>query len=355
VYKLIKFILFKINPESAHKITFGFLHFIFLIPFVKLAFKKLFIINDKSLCKNVFGVKFKNPVGLAAGFDKDAKHIEVLDALGFGFIEIGTITPKSQPGNDKPRLFRLPLDHALINRMGFNNDGVDVVYKRLKSIKNKSIVIGANIGKNKLTPNESAVNDYIICFEKLFDVVDYFVVNVSSPNTPGLRSLQEKEPLKNILLQLQKINSTKENQKPILLKIAPDLTYQQLDDIIEIVTESKIAGIVATNTTTYRDGLKTNNEIINSIGVGGLSGLPLKDRSTDIVRYLNEIGNNKFVIIGVGGIHSEQDAIDKISAGAELVQLYTGFVYNGPSLIKKINKQLIKYKNANRDIDSRLL
>ena len=238
----------------------------------------------KNTSTNVFGIQFKNPVGLAAGFDKDAKYIEILDVLGFGFIEIGTITPKPQTGNDKPRLFRLPTDKALINRMGFNNDGVDKVYERLRKVRGKGIIVGANIGKNKITPNEMAVDDYIICFEKLFDVVDYFVVNVSSPNTPGLRSLQEKEPLKNILTQLQERNISKINPKPILLKISPDLTDNQLDDVVDIVIETKIAGVVATNTTICRDNLKTNT---NDIGLGGLSGKPLKEKSTHIIRYIH--------------------------------------------------------------------
>ena len=331
MYSLIRNILFKINPESAHKLTFKILYLIFLIPFVKYFVKRSTNVKNKSI--NVFGIQFKNPVGLAAGFDKDAKYIELLDALGFGFIEIGTITPKPQIGNDKPRLFRLVLDQAIINRMGFNNDGVDIVYKRLKKIRNKKIIIGANIGKNKITPNEIAVNDYIICFEKLFDVVDYFVINVSSPNTPGLRSLQEKEPLKNILTKLQEINISKINPKPILLKISPDLTNEQLDDIVDIVIETKIAGIVATNTTICRDNLKTNT---SDIGLGGLSGNPLKSKSTQIIQYIHNKSNGSFPIIGVGGIHSENDAIDKLDAGAKLIQLYTGFIYEGPSLIKRI-------------------
>ena len=286
--------------------------------------------------REVFGLKFKNPVGLAAGFDKDAKMFSELSDLGFGFIEIGTLTPKPQDGNPKKRLFRLKEDSAIINRMGFNNGGVDAAVERLKN--NKNVLIGGNIGKNKITANEDAVNDYIICFEKLFPVVDYFVVNVSSPNTPNLRALQEKEPLTKLLSELQKRNAEKEKQKPILLKIAPDLTDEQLLDIIDIVNETKIAGVIATNTTLSREGLVSSNKD----ETGGLSGKPLTKRSTEVIRFLSEKSGKAFPIIGVGGIHSAEDAIEKFDAGASLVQLYTGFIYEGPQLIHDINKKLLE-------------
>jgi len=284
----------------------------------------------------LLGLKFKNPVGLAAGFDKNAKMFDELSNFGFGYVEIGTVTPKPQEGNPKKRIFRLIQDSAIINRMGFNNDGVEEVVKRLKN-KKTDILIGGNIGKNKITPNDKAVDDYVICFEALFDVVDYFVVNVSSPNTPNLRDLQEKEPLTNLLNRLQDENNLKSQRKPILLKIAPDLTDSQLLDIIEIVNVTKIDGVIATNTTISREGLQSydKNE------TGGLSGKPLSKRSTEVIRFLAERSNKAFPIIGVGGIHSTQDALDKIEAGADLIQLYTGFIYEGPGLVKKINKALI--------------
>jgi len=281
---------------------------------------------------------------LAAGFDKNGEYVEPLSNLGFGFIEVGTVTPMPQPGNDKPRMFRLPNDEALINRMGFNNKGVDVMAERLRLLKDKhpDIVVGGNIGKNKATPNEDAVSDYIKCFDRLFDVVDYFVVNVSSPNTPGLRELQEKEPLKNILNTLQQRNHKNNISRPILLKIAPDLTDAQLDDIIEIVAETKIAGIIATNTTISRENLATEQVLAGE--TGGLSGKPVKGRSTEVIRYLSEKSNKAFPIIGVGGIHSAKDAQEKLDAGASLVQLYTGFIYEGPGLIKNICKSLVNVK-----------
>jgi dihydroorotate dehydrogenase len=285
------------------------------------------------------GLKFKNPIGLAAGFDKNATMVEDLAEFGFGFIEIGTVTPLPQPGNEKPRMFRLPSDDALINRMGFNNQGVDVAADRLKRINKKGLIIGGNIGKNKNTPNADAVNDYIKCFDRLFDVVDYFVVNVSSPNTPGLRELQEKEPLKSILNTLQQRNRKNDISRPILLKIAPDLTNSQLDDIIEIVKETKIAGVIATNTTLSREGLSAPESLKNESG--GLSGKPLSKRSTEVISYLSRQSDKSFVIIGVGGIHSPEDALEKIKAGASLIQIYTGFVYEGPGLIKRILKRLL--------------
>jgi len=290
--------------------------------------------------REVFGIKFSNPVGLAAGFDKEAQFVDEFASLGFGFIEIGTITPKGQPGNPKPRLFRLKEDEALINRMGFNNEGVDMAVNRLKKRKSK-VIVGGNIGKNKLTPNEEAFRDYEISFEALFEHVDYFAVNVSSPNTPNLRELQEKEPLKQLLMRLIERNKSKKQPKPILLKIAPDLTDEQLQDIIDIVEELNLAGVIATNTTISREGLSIDQSLLEKIGDGGLSGKPLKDRSTEVIRYLHDHSTSKFPIIGVGGINAPEDALEKIRAGASLIQLYTGFIYQGPSLIKKINKQLV--------------
>jgi dihydroorotate dehydrogenase len=289
--------------------------------------------------REVFGLKFKNPVGLAAGFDKDAKCYKELSNFGFGFIEIGTLTPVGQEGNPKKRLFRLKEDSSIINRMGFNNGGVQEAVERLK--KNKSVLIGGNIGKNKLTPNENATQDYEICFEALFDYVDYFVVNVSSPNTPNLRELQDKKPLTELLQTLQNKNLAKPKQKPILLKIAPDLTDSQLFDIIDIVNETKIAGVIATNTTLSREGLQSKNKS----EMGGLSGKPLTNRSTEVIRFLSEKSNKAFPIIGVGGIHSAEDALEKLEAGASLIQLYTGFIYEGPSLVTKINKEILKRKS----------
>lgn len=297
--------------------------------------RKHYQVEDPRLEREVFGLKFKNPVGLAAGFDKDAKLYKELSNLGFGFVEIGTLTPKPQPGNEKQRLFRLKEDQAIINRMGFNNEGVQAAVERLKS--NPGVLIGGNIGKNKVTPNEKAGEDYKICFEALYEYVDYFVVNVSSPNTPNLRELQDKAPLTELLNSLQQLNSAKPKQKPILLKIAPDLTEAQLLDIIEIVQTTGIAGLIATNTTISRERLQSSHKD----EMGGLSGKPLKDRSTEVIRFLSEKSGNAFPIIGVGGIHSADDAVEKLKAGASLVQLYTGFIYEGPGLIKEINKKIL--------------
>jgi dihydroorotate dehydrogenase len=339
MYKLVKPLFFSMEPETAHYTVTNGLKSFLKVWGAKKVLKAAFSTSDPALEKEVFGLKFKNPVGLAAGFDKNAEYIHEMAALGFGFIEIGTVTPRPQPGNDKPRMFRLTKDEALINRMGFNNQGVDVAALRLKYfVDRQGLIIGGNIGKNKTTPNEDAVNDYIICFDKLFDVVDYFVVNVSSPNTPGLRDLQEKEPLKHILNTLQKRNEGYEKPKPILLKIAPDLTDSQLDDIIEIVIDTKIAGVIATNTTISREGLKSESVLLKESG--GLSGKPLAVRSTEVIRYLSEKSGKAFPIIGVGGIHSSADALSKIQAGASLVQLYTGMIYEGPQLIKAICKRL---------------
>jgi dihydroorotate dehydrogenase len=344
MYKaLIRPILFTIDPEKIHYFTFSIIRFLNKIGFGVL-FRMCYQIKDPKLDRQVFGLKFPNPVGLAAGFDKDATLYRELSNFGFGFIEIGTVTPKPQSGNPKKRLFRLKEDSALINRMGFNNRGVIDVVEQLKknnafkkSVEDR-VLIGGNIGKNKTTPNEDAVNDYVICFEALFDYVDYFVVNVSSPNTPNLRALQDKEPLTKLLKVLKANNSKRPQPKPILLKIAPDLTDEQLRDIIDIVAVTKIDGVIATNTTISREGLnsKSRDE------AGGMSGKPLEKRSTEVIRFLSTESNNAFPIIGVGGIHSAQDALEKIEAGASLIQLYTGFIYEGPKLIKDINKALLK-------------
>ncbi|GEM64309.1 dihydroorotate dehydrogenase (quinone) [Sphingobacterium faecium NBRC 15299] len=327
------------DPESAHHTVTGGLKMFSKIWGAKKLLSNLYTYENPNLAREVFGLKFKNPVGLAAGFDKNAEYITDMANFGFGFIEIGTVTPKPQPGNDQPRMFRLIPDKALINRMGFNNQGADVAANRLKHLSvedRKGLLIGGNIGKNKLTPNEQAVDDYIYCFNSLFDYVDYFVVNVSSPNTPGLRDLQEKEPLKHILNTLQNLNEKRENKKPILLKIAPDLTDSQLDDIVEIVQETGIAGVIATNTTISRAGLRSDANLVKEMG--GVSGAPLTKRSTEVIRYLSNKSNRSFPIIGVGGIHSAADAIEKMDAGASLVQIYTGFIYEGPSLISDICK-----------------
>tara|TARA_B100000767_G_scaffold67565_1_gene64060 strand:+ start:1828 stop:2856 length:1029 start_codon:yes stop_codon:yes gene_type:complete len=340
MYKIVRFFLFLFNPEFIHHVIFKIIKIVAMIPGAMWLWRVIFKVNEVGLEREVFGLKFDNPVGLAAGFDKDAKIFDELASFGFGFVEIGTVTPLSQNGNPKPRLFRLNDDSALINRMGFNNQGIEAVVARLRR-KKSDIIIGGNIGKNKHTLNKDAVNDYAICFEKLFSYVDYFAVNVSSPNTPGLRDLQEKTPLTSLLNTLQDINNKKDKRKPILLKIAPDLTNEQLDDIIDIVADTKIDGVIATNTTIDRSGLKTAENHVQAIGNGGLSGKPLGLRSTQVIKYLADKSNKAFPIIGVGGIHSPEDAIEKLNAGATLLQLYTGFIYEGPALIKKINKAVI--------------
>ncbi len=339
MYKLlIRPLLFWFDPEKVHHFTFSCIRFLSRIPGFSRLVKMIYAVEDKRLETEVFGLKFKNPVGLAAGFDKDARLYKELSQFGFGFIEIGTLTPKPQQGNPKKRLFRLRADSAIINRMGFNNDGVRAAANRLRD--NKNVLIGGNIGKNKDTPNEQAVSDYEICFDALYDVVDYFVVNVSSPNTPNLRALQDKEPLTQLLQILQNKNNTKPKPKPILLKIAPDLTNDQLLDIIDIVQTTKIAGVIATNTTLAREGLQSEHQT----QTGGLSGKPLTQRATEVIRFLSDKSNKAFPIIGVGGIHTAQDAIEKLEAGASLVQLYTGFIYEGPALIKAINKAILRQK-----------
>lgn len=336
MYKfLIRPLLFLFDPEEVHHFTFSLLKFIQKFPFVPALFRQTYAVKNPALEREVFGIKFPNPVGLAAGFDKDAKLYKELANLGFGFIEIGTVTPKPQPGNEKKRLFRLKKDAAIINRMGFNNKGAWEAAKRLR--KNKKILIGGNIGKNKMTPNEQATHDYEICFEALYSVVDYFVVNVSSPNTPNLRELQDKKPLMELLQTLQERNLKKPEPRPILLKIAPDLTDDQLWDIIEIVQTTQIAGVIATNTTISRENLKSENQK----ETGGLSGKPLAKRSTEVIRFLSEKSGKSFPIIGVGGIHSPEDALEKLEAGASLIQIYTGFIYEGPGLIRRINRAIL--------------
>ena len=337
MYKsIIRPLLFSFEPEKAHHITFWWMKMICKIPLAKNILRSIYQIENEKLSKEVFGVKFPNPVGLAAGLDKNALLIDEWENLGLGFVEIGTVTPLAQPGNEQPRLFRLPEDKAIINRMGFNNDGMEVIAERLKNRKS-NLIIGGNIGKNKITPNENAVDDYIKCFNCLYEYVDYFVVNVSSPNTPGLRALQEKEPLMNIMNQLQQLNSTKTKRKPLLLKIAPDLTDDQLDDIVGIAITAKLDGLIATNTTISRENLKH----VNAKETGGLSGAPLKNRSTDVVKYLHQQLQNKVSIIASGGVMSAQDAMDKLNAGASLVQVYTGFIYDGPTLVKAINQKIV--------------
>ena len=332
---VIRKFLFQYDPEQIHHKTFSMIKGIMKVPLVPQITRSLFVVKSQQLEKELFGIRFKNPVGLAAGFDKNALLFDEFGNYGFGFVEIGTVTPKPQEGNPKKRLFRLKEDQAIINRMGFNNDGVKVIAERLRK-RSSDVVIGGNIGKNKVTPNENALDDYMICFQELFDVVDYFVVNVSSPNTPNLRELQDKEPLTQLLTSLQEANEKKPLPKPILLKIAPDLNDDQLLDIIDIVKSSNIAGVIATNTTISREGLNSENKT----ETGGLSGKPVKQRSTEVIRFLAEKSNKSFPIIGVGGIHSYEDAKEKLDAGADLIQLYTGFIYEGPGLVKEINQRL---------------
>ena len=343
MYKFIRNILFLFPTESVHYFSMNMLRSLGHISlFRKLITRWCEPLNEKE--RKVFGLVFKNPVGLGAGFDKNARYLSELKTLGFGFVEVGTVTPKPQAGNDKPRLFRLPKDKALVNRMGFNNDGVKVIAERLREWKiraknippSERIIVGGNIGKNKATPNEDAWKDYEICFTELFDCVDYFVVNVSSPNTPGLRELQEKDSLRKILSHLQIINKANSDPKPILLKIAPDLEKEQIDDVIDLALEINLDGLVATNTTISREGLITNPSKVKAIGNGGLSGLPVKERSTEIVRYITEQTKGAIPIIASGGIFTAKDANEKLNAGASLVQVWTGFIYEGPGIVKKI-------------------
>ena len=344
MYPLLRRLLFTLDAERAHYTAMNALTF---IPGAKAVAKALYSFDDASLRKNVFGFSFQNPVGLGAGFDKNAVYLEALSALGFGFVEVGTVTPLAQPGNEKPRLFRLPKDKALINRMGFNNDGVAAVKKRLQAWKNyqppttnHQLIVGCNIGKNKVTANEEAWKDYVTCFTKLHDSADYFVVNVSSPNTPGLRALQDKDALHKILSELQVINYGLQQKKPLLLKIAPDLTLSQLDDIVSLISETKLDGIVATNTTISREGLVTSPQTVTDMGAGGLSGKPLRNKSTEVVAYLAKHLTDNTPIIASGGIFTGEDAKEKLSAGAALIQVWTGFIYEGPGIVKKICRQL---------------
>ena len=340
MYKLfIRPFLFLLPAEMAHHTTFFLLKAVCKIPFVKNLLRANYQINHPKLRQELFGLIFSNPVGLAAGLDKNGIAIDELSSLGFGFIEIGTVTPLPQDGNPTPRLFRLPNDKALINRMGFNNDGMKVIAARIKK-RNSRIILGGNIGKNKLTPNENAVDDYKKCFYELYDEVDYFVVNVSSPNTPGLRALQEKEPLMKILIELQQVNASMRKRKPLLLKIAPDLTNEQLNDIAEIVKETKLDGLIISNTTIDRNNLTYTEAELQSIGAGGLSGKPVFNKSNEVLKYL--AAKVTVPIIASGGIMSPEDALHKIELGASLVQIYTGFVYEGPQLVKQINKKLIE-------------
>lgn len=342
MYKsLIRPLLFSIDPEVIHHRVFGLLRMAGKLPGARSLIGSVFCYEHKTLERTVFGIHFPNPVGLAAGLDKDAKVIDELAALGFGFIEIGTLTPKAQPGNDKPRLFRLPADKALINRMGFNNEGVAAAVERLKKRKSK-VIVGGNIGKNKVTPNEDALQDYINCFHALDPYVDYFVINVSSPNTPGLRELQEKEPLEKLLSTIKSLSRKSAKPKPVLLKIAPDLTWHQLDDVVEILLLTKTDGVIATNTTVSRADLRTDAAEIQRIGSGGLSGAPLRQRSTEVIRYLRGKLGDAYPIVAVGGIMSPEDALEKLRAGANLIQLYTGFIYEGPGLIRRINEAILK-------------
>ncbi len=342
MYHLLKPLIFLLDPEKAHRATMALLDAACAVPPVHFIMQRMFCSGDEALSTNVMGLRFANPVGLAAGFDKDGKHISSLASLGFGFIEVGTVTPIAQEGNPKPRLFRLPADKALINRMGFNNEGLDALVRRLKKWRERNtdtkLIIGGNIGKNKLTPNENAEQDYLTCFGALFPWVDYFVVNVSSPNTPGLRELQEKEPLTKLLLLLQEKNRSTGKPKPVLLKIAPDLTDTQLDEIADIVRSTEIAGVIATNTTVSRNNLSTPPGITDSIGAGGLSGSPLRERSTQVIRRLREKLGTHAAIIGVGGVEDASSAREKLDAGANLVQVYSGLVYQGPAMVKNILK-----------------
>ena len=338
--KLLKPILFCIDPERVHEITFFFINLIFKIPFVSSLISKIYSLKNPILETEVFGIKFPNPIGLAAGFDKNAKLYNEFSNFGFGFIEIGTVTPLPQEGNPKKRLFRLVSDEAIINRMGFNNIGLEEVIKRLKY--NKGVIVGGNIGKNKITDFNNSIKDYLICFEKLYPYVHYFAVNVSSPNTEKLRDLQQKDLLKNLLEAIQKKNKSYSFPKPVLLKIGPDLSQDQLIDVIEVIAETSLDGIIATNTTLSRDNLTSSKDLVNQ--KGGLSGKPISKKSTNIIKFLHQKSNGSIPIIGVGGIMNPDDAIEKIKAGATLIQLYSGFVYSGPSIVKKINNAIIDYR-----------
>ncbi len=338
MYSLLRPLLFQLSPEKAHHLTFSLLE---LPGATALSGGAA---PPKEAAVEVMGLRFPGPVGLAAGMDKDAAHVNALARIGFGFVEVGTLTPLPQPGNDRPRLFRLKPDRALINRMGFNNGGVHAAVERLRKRK-PGIIVGGNIGKNKVTPNEQAIDDYVKCFDAMHDVVDYFVVNVSSPNTPGLRALQEKGPLLAILNELKRRDVAKSVHRPILLKIAPDLTTEQLDAIVAVVKESGIAGVIATNTTISREGLVTPKGDVEAIGAGGVSGAPVRARSTEVVKYLRARLPKPVVIIGVGGIDSAEAAMEKFEAGADLVQVYSGLVYEGPALLDRINQAYVQWRS----------
>lgn len=345
LYPLLRELLFCFPPEDVHYFSMNLMRTGCSIPPVRALLRSGFTREDAALERSVFGLPFRNPVGLGAGFDKNALYLRELETLGFGFAEIGTVTPKPQAGNDKPRLFRLPKDQALINRMGFNNDGAEAIKRRLLERKShhnfaKGFAVGGNIGKNKVTPNEDAWQDYCTCFDALFEGVDYFVVNVSSPNTPGLRELQDKDSLKKIIGSLQDRNQGHHQPKPLLLKIAPDLTEGQLEDIVSLAFETQLSGLVATNTTISRSGLRTPESTVTAIGAGGLSGKPVRERSTEVVRYLCKGTEGKIPVIASGGIFTGADAKEKLDAGASLVQVWTGFVYQGPSIVKNICKTL---------------
>jgi len=340
IYQLIlKPLLFRFPAEKAHHLTTSIFATLLSVPLLGKFVRSQFKYEHKALEREVFGIKFPNPIGLAAGFDKDGRHYTTMSALGFGFIEIGTVTPVGQTGNPQPRLFRLPQDKGLINRMGFNNEGVEAMARRLEKYGKQGLIIGGNIGKNKLTPNEEAYKDYELCFEKLYPLVDYFVVNVSSPNTPGLRALQAKEPLTKLLRHLMALRAEKIKKLPVLLKIAPDLGKEEIDDVLDIVSAVGLDGLIATNTTISRDELSASEEELSQIGNGGLSGEPLRNRSLEVIRYLRS-QNKSLPIIGVGGISEPEHAVDMIKAGADLVQIYSGLVYSGPGLIKRTKKLL---------------
>jgi len=340
MYRVLRSLLFLQAPETIHYRAMRYLQRVYKVPFLRKWLRNSYSLTDKRLERTLWGITFPNPVGLAAGFDKDARFTDELACLGFGFVEIGTVTPLPQPGNPQPRLFRLPKDQGLINRMGFNNGGADAAAARLK-LREEKLIIGGNIGKNKNTPNEDAVSDYLKAFKVLYPVVDYFVVNVSSPNTPGLRELQDKEPLTKLLLALQEINKQQVKAKPVLLKIAPDLTNEQLDDIVLIVKDAGIDGIIATNTTIDRSNLQTENAEVDAIGAGGLSGAPLRARATEVIRYISRKSEGKIPVIAAGGIFTAADAKEKLDAGASLVQVYTGFIYEGPAIAKNICKGIL--------------
>ena len=338
---VIRPLLFRLQPEQVHYFVASLLKTGFAIPGVAPLVKSFTTVKHPALRRKILGLDFKNPVGVAAGFDKEARLYHELGILGFGFVEVGTITPKGQPGNPQPRLFRLPADKGLINRMGFNNHGVEAAINRLKKRK-PGMIVGGNLGKNTLTPNEKAVEDYVTLFEKLFDYVDYFVINVSCPNISNLQELQDSEALFEIASRLQEINNAKPQRKPVLIKVSPDLNFGQLDDVIDIIQKTKIDGVIAVNTTITRDNLKTPKDDIESIGRGGLSGKPISARALEIVRYLKEKSKNAFPVIGVGGIFTPEDALKILDAGADLIQVYTGFIYEGPFIAKKMNKAILK-------------